>query len=87
MHSGLVLATFLTTNPKQMENKTAVEFLIEQQQKLLADFGGMSEEFEALFEEALKMEKQIIENAYFDGGLNYDTDTTSEQYYYRTFKK
>ena len=62
---------------------TAVEFLIEE----IECRGITTKELRLAFEQAKEMEKQQIENAYFDGGQDVPlTEERCRQYYNETFK-
>lgn len=71
---------FLTTKTKAMENKTAVEWLID------TYFGGtdnITANFKNHIKQALEMEKQQIIDAATWGALQ----ETGEKYYSETYKK
>jgi hypothetical protein len=78
---------FITT--KLMENQnniTAVDWLREQVQSNLSE--PMSPKFAELFDEARKMEREQIEQAYGDGLNAYRTDFCNRtEYYDKTYGK
>jgi len=69
--------------------KTAVEFAFEELNKWrIENFGqealiGIPQE---VFDRAKEMEKEQIMDAWFDGTTNWDSESSSEQYYNKTFK-
>jgi len=68
-----------------MAQQTAVEWLMQNIEKSLPNF---IEAWHDEFEEAKKMEKEIIEKAYVDGKFSYLHEgfhITAEQYYNETF--
>ena len=54
--------------------KTAVEWFIRELEKQGVRYFRLSEK-------ALKMEKEQIINAFWDGGANWDSEKTAEQHY------
>jgi hypothetical protein len=63
--------------------QTALEWLYEEFTKtnyLTED------EFYMIFNQAKEMEKEQIMEAWFDGTTNWDSESSSEQYYNETFK-
>jgi hypothetical protein len=69
------------------KQKTAVEWLIDKLDIILPlDFEW--DKLEKSFKQAKQMEKEQIENAYWDGGQDIPTTAKRcEQYYNGTFKK
>jgi hypothetical protein len=61
--------------------KTAVEWLEEQ-----LDIRNKSDGMIWHFKKAKEMEKEQIMEAWFDGTTNWDSESSSEQYYKETFK-
>ena len=83
-----------------MKQQTAVDFLLNEFQKVHKDFGGLDLEWLKRFDKANKMFEQQIIDARNDGfnisgegwngeyGVrNFDEEVNSEQYYNETFEK
>jgi hypothetical protein len=66
-----------------MENKTAVEWLYNELTKVWYDVKSSKE----LLEKAKEMEKEQIEDSWYDGTRSSFTPRTFEEYYNETFKK
>ena len=72
-----------------MENKTAVEWLIERLPSLFVDDSG---HYEKLFNQALELEKQQIMQAFAEGyyeceNNSQDRQVTKNSYYSETYNK
>lgn len=71
-----------------MENKTAVQILLDKFQEIHKDFGGLDSEWLKHFNEALELEKQQIIQSFEEGESNpikiyYES---GENYYSKTYK-
>ena len=62
--------------------KTAVEWLFEQILLTPLDIRSINK----CLEQAKEMEKEQIMDAWFNGTTNWDSESSSEQYYNETFK-
>ncbi len=74
-----------TTKPlNQNRMRTAVEWL----EKKIKEFNTVitKEYLLILIEQAKEIEKEQIMEAWFDGTTNWDSESSSEQYYNETFK-
>ena len=73
--------------------KTAVEWYCNEMESLRvnAEINNMDDykfiiRRAEIFEQAKEMEKEQIMEAWFDGTTNWDSESSSEQYYNETFK-
>jgi hypothetical protein len=64
--------------------KTAVEWL--QMKMATSSAEEMVGNINTWFKQAKEMEKEQIMEAWFDGTTNWDSESSSEQYYNETFK-
>ena len=67
--------------------QTAVEWLAKEVDRFLYDVKPFNYKYiEKAVEQAKEMEKEQIMEAWFDGTTNWDSESSSEQYYNETFK-
>ena len=68
--------------------KTSIEIFVERLNGMI-DFIPISkwDEIKNLIEQAKEIEKQQMNNAYFEGRQNWDSEQTFEEYYNQTFNK
>jgi len=77
----------ITNKPMENKQQTAITFLIEQIDKLEEEDGYLDiDKFFWLKQDALQMEREQIENAYWDGGQDVPiNENRCAEYYEQTY--